>query len=187
MWVTHSSATPRRDLRSPFDVRNPPHGFVPNGLSHLLVPDGFLSLGKMWTPGPAKLVPKCLHRQWRERHFRRTVTVLRIGNPNDNILHIDMLLFHRVFGDDPNRISQMFRSMELDHLLFGPSHVMRPKQTTDRNGKLDTRTRIYWQEVFPHRHIQRAPQHPKLLMYRCGFKDSQLSKAILRLNVGKPF
>src|SRR5215831_3471846 len=75
------------------------------------------------------------------------------------------------FCDDLDHVLQILGRVELDLLLFGPPHVMRPEQPIDPCGKLDARAWIRSKKLFAYRYVQHATQYAKLLMNRRGLQQ----------------
>jgi len=73
-------------------------------------------------------------------------------------------------SDDPDDIAQVVRCLELDSLLFGPRHIMRPKQPLHLDEKLHPRTRVRREQLLPECDVQHTTQNPQFLMDRCWFK-----------------
>ena len=73
--------------------------------------------------------------------------------------------------DDLDQVLQILGGVELDLLLFGPPHVVRPEQPINPRGKLDTRTRVRSQKLLADRHVQHATQYAKFLVNGCGLQQ----------------
>src|ERR1700689_1275220 len=109
------------------------------------------------------LIPKRLDGDLGQRNLGDPVFSLRVRNPHDRVFQVHLILLHRHqllvdpkagLGDDPDDISKVLRSLELNLLLLGPAHVMRPEKTLHRDRELNPGTRIRRQQLLSHGHIQ---------------------------------
>src|ERR1700722_19867391 len=83
------------------------------------------------------LIPKRLDGDLGQRNLGDPVFSLRVRNPHDRVFQVHLILLHlhqllvdpkAGLGVDPDDVSKVLRSLELNLLLFGPANVMRPEK-----------------------------------------------------------
>jgi hypothetical protein len=85
--------------------------------------------------------------------------------------------------DDLDQVLEVFRRCELDLLLFGPPHVMRPKQAINPRGELDPRAWICSDKPISDRYVQRATQYTVLLVHGRHLHQVLLNNPLSGLNL----
>src|SRR5215472_12322968 len=115
-----------------------------------------------------------------QRNLGNTVSGFGIGYPNTSIREVKLVLFHGQqlleysqtrFRDDGHDVAQVRGCMSLNSLLFGPRHVVRPKQALNANRELHAQARVCKQQLLPYGYVQHAPEHANLLVHGGRLQD----------------
>src|SRR5208282_1760231 len=164
----------------------PPKSLVPNRLESGLVP-ALIQIARKQErtiPRDGHLATKGFDGKRSKRNFGGAVWSLRVRDPDDRVLKVHLILLHRSqflvdsqsrLRNDLHGVFQVLGSVKFDLLLLRPGYVVRPEQSSHGDREFDARTGVRCEQFLSYRHVQHAPEHPKLLVHRGRFENSLLS------------